>query len=207
MADTPNDYDLFARVENHQIVEYPVYRIHIVSRSHPIEWYTPVTVVPALPAPQFYRNQEKVELKNDGQVLVTYEAVPLSLEQLLQTVYADVIPEEGQEAEVFYSQVDPALAYRIYLLAGNFTMDKLNEFVQTRDYDSMLSLVSYKDSQIPKFSAEAARGIELRDQIWTAMVGFFQQLQQDLVPVPRSLGEVEAIMPALTWGDEEPETP
>lgn len=195
---TPNDLDLYGRLENGVLVEFPVYYFHIQNRAHPVEWYTPAIVEPAEPAPPYHANQEKVEVR-DGKIYVTYEAVPLTLEQLLQSIYADVIPAEGQEPAVYYQDVDPALAARVYTLAGNYTMEKLNAFVQTRNYDSMLSLVSYKDSQIPQFAAEAARGLALRDQIWAAQMTFFQNMVAGTAPVPRSILEIDAMMPELTW--------
>lgn len=201
------DLDLFGRVKNGEIVEFPVYRIHITNRSHPLDWYTPAVEQPKPELPPFSVYERTVELK-DGYINVSYSVRAYTLEELLaQLRKMPNLEDPSAEPEVVsIAEVEPAMVQRIYSLASDYLTEKLVNFAATRGYgtpnvDAFTSLTTYKDSLIPKFKNEAARGLSFRDQAWANMLNFFGQVSIGAAPVPTTIAEIDALIPALTWED------
>lgn len=196
---TLNDLDLFARVVDGKVVEYPVYRIHIKNRAHPLSFYTPVVKTEA-PAPdQFGTVDESLEVRSDA-VHVVYTKRPLTLAEILRTFQAQN-PEDPMApmAAKSISEIDPATIQHVYSLAGDYVSVKLDEFARTRKYNDFIHLTGYRYSAIPSFAAEAMRGYTLRDQIWANLLNYFTQVTTGAVPVPTSIADVDALIPDMTW--------
>ena len=207
MAEVQNDLDLFGRVKNGEIIEFPVYRIHITNRSHPLSWYTPAIELPKPELPPFSVYERHLEVKN-GVIEISYTSRAYTLEELLSQLKKEPnLENPGAEPTVVsIADVDPAMVQRIYSLASDHLTTKLVEFAATRGYgtvnvDAFTSLTTYKDSIVPKFKAEATRGLALRDQAWANMLTYFSQVATGAVPVPTTIAEVDALIPALTWED------
>lgn len=77
--------------------------------------------------------------------------------------------------------------------------NRLDVFAQTRNYDGILSACTYVTSAIPKFSSEAAACVALRDQTWTAAYAILAEVTSGQRPVPSSIADFEAELPALSW--------
>lgn len=205
MATVENDLDLFGRVKNGTIVEFPVYRLHIKNRSHPLSWYTPVVELPKPELPAFHCYERALEVK--GSVIeLSYTTRPYTLQELLgqlRKLPTGENPDE-QPSVIPINEVDPATIQQVYGLVSNYLTDKLIAFAATRGYgsanvDSFTSLMTYSDSIIEKFKNEALRGKALRDQAWANMLGYFAKVTTGEVPVPTTMEEIDAIIPELTW--------
>ena len=197
--DTLNDLDLFARVVDGKVVEYPVYRIHIKNRAHPLSFYTPVVKTEA-PAPdEFGTVDESLEVRPDS-VHVVYTKRPLTLAEILRTFQVQN-PEDPMAPMTAksISEIDPATVQHVYSLAGDYVSVKLDEFARTKQYNDFIHLTGYRYSAIPSFAAEAMRGYTLRDQIWANLLNYFTQVTTGAVPVPTSIADVDALIPAMTW--------
>lgn len=196
---TLNDLDLFARVVDGKVVEYPVYRIHIKNRAHPLSFYTPVVKTEA-PAPdQFGTVDESLEVRPDA-VHVVYTKRPLTLAEILHTFQVQNLedPMAPMTAKLI-SEIDPATVQHVYSLAGDYVSVKLDEFARTKQYNDFIHLTGYRYSAIPSFAAEAMRGYTLRDQIWANLLNYFTQVTTGAVPAPTSIADVDALIPAMTW--------
>ena len=205
MATVENDLDVFGRVKNGKIIEYPVYRLHIKNRAHPLSWYTPVIekAKPELPAFNCYT--QAVEVK-DGFIELSYSVRPYTLQELLSQLR--IMPSgedpEAQPTAVSVADVDAAMIQQIYGLASNYVTDQLVAFAATRGYgtagvDAFTSLMTYADSQIEKFRVEALRGKSLRDQAWANMLTYFSKVTSGEVPIPTSMEDIDVLIPELTW--------
>lgn len=194
-----NDLDEFARVIDGKIVEYPVYRLHIKNRAHPLDWYTPVVQNPKPELPPFSSYKSNLSVVG-GTVVVSYTVVPQGLAEILHNL--TTVNEANERVAPSIADVPPATVEKVYDLVGDYVMGKLSQWAATRKYTSFNSLTDYRDSAIPKFKAEALRAIELRDQIWTILIGYFTQVTSGELPVPTSLSEIDALMPVLLWPDE-----
>ena len=196
---TLNDLDLFARVVDGKVVEYPVYRIHIKNRAHPLSFYTPVVKTDP-PAPdEFGTVDESLEVRSNA-VHVVYTKRPLTLGEILRTFRVQN-PEDpmGPMTVKPISEIDPATVQHVYNLAGDYVSVKLDEFARTKQYKDFVHLTGYRYSAIPSFAAEAMRGYTLRDQIWASLLNYFTQVTTGAVPVPTSIADVDALIPAMTW--------
>ena len=76
---------------------------------------------------------------------------------------------------------------------------RLDTWAQSRGYDGILSACTYATSQIPRFQAEGQHCVDLRDQTWARLYEILAEVEAGTRPVPLSLAEIEADLPALTW--------
>ena len=207
MSAEQNDLDLFGRIINGEIIEFPVYRIHVTNRSHPLSWYTPAIEKANPELPPFSVYERHLDIK-DGFIEVSYTVRAYTLEELLSQLKKEPnLEEPGAEAVIIsIADVDPAMVQRIYGMASDYLTTKLVEFAASRGYgtsnvDAFTSLTTYKDSVVQKFKNEASRGLALRDQAWANMLTYFNQVATGAVPVPTTIAEVDALIPPLTWAD------
>lgn len=194
---TPSDLDVFARVQNGVIIEVPVYRMHIRNRAHPAAWYYPVLNANQVDEVPFHRVAVDYVITGDV-VTATYSSVPLTLPELLNQVYrTQDIGTTG--TGVLFSQVDPELAQHIWKLASEYAEQKLIDFVATKNYTSLDSVFRYRNSTVAAFRQDAERVQFLLDSLWTNLVGYYEQIVSETLPVPRSLEEIESHIPAFAW--------
>lgn len=202
MTPQENDLDLFAMVRDGKVVEYPVYRLHIRNRAHPIEWYSRVTEHEKPELPPFHYHETKIEMIN-GVVHVSYPATPYTLSQLLSQLKTESDDPAQESQPMSIGDVDPAMVQHLYGLTSNYVHAKLDEFAQTRGYNNLDSLLGkYTNSTIPKFAMEAARGRLLLDTAWTNLLTYFDGIMAGTTPVPTSMLDIDANLPPLTWEDE-----
>lgn len=208
----PNDR--FVRIKDGVIVEPFVLRNHIKNRRHPLHWYTRVveTPVPQVDAYHYVTSEPIITL--DGRVVIEHNVVAKSLDQVLRDLAIpanDPMDPMAQPTPPNIQDMDPQVVQKIYLLLGDHFHAKLDAFAQTRGYASLTTLLHYKGSAIPSFAAEAARGEQLRDEVWGVLLSVFDEVVKGERPVPISLAEVEDLIPEFTWEPsetpEEPETP
>ena len=195
-----NDLDVFARVTDGKVVEYPVYRIHIRNRAHPLSYYHRVVDAGAPTPDEFGTVDQTLEVHPDNTVHVVYTKRPLTLSEILRTFKVQNIkdPMASVEAKPI-SEIDPATIQHVYSLAGDYISVKLDEFARTKQYKDFIHLTGYRYSAIPSFAAEAMRGYTLRDQIWANLLGYFTEVTSGAVPVPTSIADIDAVIPNLTW--------
>lgn len=195
----------YARLVDGVIAEYPVFEIHIKNRSHPFHWYTECVYddKPELPdAFHYLKEHTKVvfnKLRDKNEVRVSYSIKEYTLTNLLNKIYktSPNLLEESPNKNL--SEIDPALATRIMELADKHIIFKLDEFAKTRRYDSLISLCLYRNDINPTFAAEAERGATLRSLTWQAANVYITKLMSDQLPVPKTVKDIEAQLPALTW--------
>lgn len=199
-AKPESDLDLFARVKEGKIIEFPVYRLHIKNRAHPIDWYTPVKEIGKEETlPPFSYQQRTVELVG-VEVIATYTTKEYSLAELLNQLNRGMDPVLGREVQApKIEELDPALVAQVYKLTSEYATSKLNAFAQERGYDNIYTLCDYRDSMFDKFRIEGLRGYQLRDQVWIALITYFEEVQNGTKPVPVSISEIDAVFPAMTW--------
>jgi hypothetical protein len=77
------------------------------------------------------------------------------------------------------------------------TQVRLDSLAKAWGYDSMLSLVSYCDSLVPRFAAEAIAGRDFRDATWSAVVVLQDQLVVGTVATPSTIGAYFELLPAI----------
>ena len=196
-----DDNEIYCRVVDGVVVEYPVYALHIRNRAHPFSMYTKVvfTTKPTLPDFAFYT--EKLELVN-GIPLVTYGIAYKSLQTILNELHqvdgAPTLP--GQEPTPKpIEEVPPATLGRVLELAKELVQARLDAWARTKEYDGILSATTYANSTNPTRATESAKAILNRDITWDAMYDYMDKVTSKQLPVPMKESEIVAQLPELTW--------
>lgn len=185
----------YARIENHQIVQFPMTEQDINNRNVPNDIYYTCyyddepTIDPII--------EYVVEIpKIIGIcVYVKHEVRKRTIEE----VFAFVASLQTSETSITIQDVPLDLFYSVVKLVKDKTQSVMDAFAQTRGYDNMGSLCNYLTSSVPSYATEAARGIALRDQTWTALNIYINNVQTGVEPVPTSWSVLEAQLPAYTW--------
>ncbi len=188
----------YARVANGVITEYPVYGQHIQNRSEPLDWYTEV-VYDARPAVPAYHYAQEMPVVEGTKVRVSYVVKALDLSSLLKHINPSDLFMPGMSTPVDIADVDPTAIDRIKALATIHVQEQLDAFAQAKGYDNLLSCTSYKDSTVVQFSTEASIAIQLRDQVWGALYQYFEDVTTGTKPVPVSINDIAAELPAFVW--------
>lgn len=76
---------------------------------------------------------------------------------------------------------------------------RLDDFARTRNYDGILSACTYATSTVTKFKAEGQACVNLRDATWEAAYNILAQVQAGTRPMPQTIADIEADLPALAW--------
>lgn len=74
----------------------------------------------------------------------------------------------------------------------------LDEFAQTRGYDSIMSATTYAASTNTKFSAEGQYCVSARDEVWAAAYTLLDDVKTGRLPMP-ALEDIFVMLPALVW--------
>lgn len=87
-------------------------------------------------------------------------------------------------------------------LIARFTsaiQQRLDEFARSRHYDNILSACTYATSTVPKFKSEGQACVNLRDATWAAAYDILAKVQAGQRPMPNSIADIEADLPAAVW--------
>ncbi len=87
-------------------------------------------------------------------------------------------------------------------IRANFVKDiqkRLDDFARTRNYDGILSACTYATDPNPKFAAEGQYCVNKRSETWAAGYAILEQVQLGQRPMPTSIADIEADLPALAW--------
>jgi len=76
---------------------------------------------------------------------------------------------------------------------------RLNEFAQTRGYDTMLSACTYATSTVTKFAEEGQYCVDARDATWNKLYEIMAKVEAGTRPVPSGYSDIEAELPVLEW--------
>ncbi|WOI45838.1 hypothetical protein [Acidovorax sp. BLS4] len=96
-------------------------------------------------------------------------------------------------------RVRPADVGHITAAATARAQARLDGWARSRNYDGILSLATYANSAVPRFAAEAARGIELRDATWAKLYEVLTAVQAGERPMPSTWAALEEELPPLAW--------
>ena len=77
--------------------------------------------------------------------------------------------------------------------------EKLDNFAKTRGYDSILSACTYATSKVNKFRIEGQYCVDARDLTWATCYEIMEKVKVGIVPVPKSLADIEHLLPKLEW--------
>lgn len=79
------------------------------------------------------------------------------------------------------------------------TQRRLDDFAQTRDYNSILSAATYATSTVPRFAADGQYAVEARDATWGKLYEMLGEVEAGTRPMPSGYAEIEPLLPKLEW--------
>lgn len=111
-----------------------------------------------------------------------------------------LVLKPGQRLE--YVDQQPSAA-EIRQAAVQAVQNRLDSVARERNYDSMLSLATYANSEVPRFRQEALLGIQWRDNCWTALYALEASIERGEIIRPQTAQEAITqaleVLPHLEW--------
>ncbi len=180
--------DIYGKVDNGIVIEFPVTVDIILNRGHSVHDYTPVTFVTA---PYYDTTRQKltrgVSVRN-GRIYVEFTLTSLSLNEVLQSFKTDA----GVKA---ISEIDTGLIEYVRSLLSNHVEVCLDRLCNLRDYSSLNNaLARYRNSTIEAFKKESDYLQLCLDNAWKAMGAYQTSLLTGKIPLPTSIDEVDAVV-------------
>ena len=193
--------ETYCRIEDGQIVEYPVYALHIRNRAHPFSMYTKVSFAQKPEVPDFCYLTSKIELISNIP-LVTWQIVEKPLQVVLNELHnvngSPALPGE-EPTRVEIEDVPLPTMQRVVKLAKDMVQARLDTWASTKEYDGIVSACTYVSSTNPTRAAEGLKACVNRDLSWDAMYAYMEKVQTKAKPVPLKVEEIVAELPELTW--------
>lgn len=132
-----------------------------------------------------------------------YKAPDNSLHFLDDSSFEHLLPPgSAQITEEEYARLTAPSALTQAQIEAQFTasiQQRLDDFARTRNYDNILSACTYATSTVAKFKAEGQACVNLRDATWAAAYDILAKVQAGQRPMPTSIADIEADLPALEW--------
>lgn len=191
--------ELFARVHNDKVVEYPISRMQIVNSGEQVSYFYPVRFGRKPKTVPAYHFAKEVLGIMDDYVQVTYAITPIGLDQLLIRVYHPGGVLNDTFESVTFASTEPALYTALIESIKLEVQDRLDKFAQERAYDNMVSCITYRDSAVNQFRNDANRCITIRDTTWATLYAYLAEVEAGTKPVPKNRSYLMSLLPATTW--------
>lgn len=89
--------------------------------------------------------------------------------------------------------------HELQIIIVRAVQQSLDDFAQTRGYDSIMSAATYATSSVPNFAAEGRRAVDLRDATWAKLYELLDEVKAGTRPVPAGFEEIVGDLPTLGW--------
>lgn len=109
-----------------------------------------------------------------------------------------LITSDDQGYPVLEDPLLPTVGQMQVLFTGAI-QQRLDDFARTRNYDGILSACTYATSTVAKFKSEGQACVNLRDATWAAAYTILAEVQAGDRPMPVSIADIEADLPAVVW--------
>ena len=198
---------IFARIEDGQVVQYPMTYDDINERNTPNDVYYQCffsdddsPLIPSLSE----RVTEKLTIVGTS-VYVSKTLVKKTITDMFTYLYdiATVINEEGV-VSIDRSKVstDVYLAFEDAIKAE--VQKKLDDFAREKGYDDLRSASAYTNSNIEVYRTESIRACELRDLTWYTLYVYFNDVITGVRDLPVTWNDIAQNLPELTWTTTQP---
>lgn len=181
--------DLYGKVENGVIVEFPVTVSVIKARGHSLFNYNPVKFNYK---PGYDDGIGKLATNlsiKDGHIVVDYSVTPLTLAEVLASFRINETTVKQ------YADIPMSVNAYTQSLLKNLVETKINQLANQRDFDSFDSAISrYSNSSDPKLKKEAAYLNQVLTEAWRSLATLNANLKSNAVALPPTVEAVEAYL-------------
>lgn len=134
-----------------------------------------------------------------GEPRYVYDVVTLSPYDFVKQNYYDVLSPYFHLERLAIDTIPQEVFGKMVKAVLDLGTMELDRFAQTRGYDGIVSLVSYKGDSNSRFDAEGTRGMELRSLYWSTLTEFNEAIIAGQREFPRDIESILAMVPKLTW--------
>jgi hypothetical protein len=190
------------KTTNEQVTEYQIYSLY-PNTSFPRPFVAPEEFALIFPSPRIEYNQ-LIEilvqgipvLGSKGNYSETWVIAPKFSE------YTDengtvITVEQQQTNAIAQDKIEKLVVLKASVVAS--VQKRLDEFAQTRNYDSILSACTYSTSNVVKFKTEGQFAVDARDSSWAILYQILADIQDGKRPMISSFADIELEFPTLTW--------
>ncbi len=190
--------NIYAKVTNGKVVEYPVSELHIHNRSQPKSMYTlcKKDTKPTITSQQYLTETLEV---TPNLVLVHYNVVDKTLQQLLDGFKDPSSNTLINPTPLNISAISTADIAKVSELTNIHVQTLLDDFAVTKGYDNINSTISYLNSTVLAYSTEAATASALRDNVWSTLNTYLTDVTAGTLPLPLKVSDIEAVLPTFVW--------
>ena len=75
----------------------------------------------------------------------------------------------------------------------------LDDLAKERQYDNIVSAISYANSTVESYRNEAVHCMTVRDSVWKAWSDFLNEIENQNKPIPTTYIEVFSLLPSISW--------
>ena len=193
--------NIFARIVNNRIVQFPVTVDQINERDTPTDLYYRCFFPDIHPE---VRLHEKVVYtpRLVGEAVYVFESVETrSTDEMFDYLYGTAGEQTPTGLVLSPSKVTDELYLAFVEVVKHRVQKEMDVFARTREYDDVKSACDYVNSVIPTYKAEAQRCIYLRDMTWSQLFNYLNTVRAGSLPLPQKWEDIAAYIPPFTWED------
>lgn len=189
----------YARLQNGRIVEFPVNNNTITEDELKTGEVVKVVDTGTKLVEDKFHKVTCVLTMVAGIPTYIYSIDLLTSDEFVQKNYIDVLKTYFHLPILNAATIPPAVVEKMIEAVKDLGTLELDRFAQSRGYDNIISLVSYRGDPSPRFAEEAERGMQLRSKYWSNLTEFKEQVVSGVVEFPRDVKGITDMFPTLTW--------
>lgn len=180
--------DIYGKVTNGVIVEFPVTVDIILNRGHNVNDYC---LAVFSTEPNYNRACQKLQRKivtRQGKIYVEFEIQPRSLSEVLSSF-------KTKDGVVDIKDVEFSLIVYTKSLLTNHAEESLDRLCNLRGYSSLNNaLARYRDSSIEAFKKESDYLQACLDNAWKVLIAYQAEMMAGKAPLPTSIEDLDAVL-------------
>lgn len=182
---------VYAKIVNDIVVEYPA------DHRQGTEGLTEVELFDKPAYNPFVHLVETIE-KLEGKWCHYWKEIPKTRQEYVDEHYLKLLEPFSTAPRYSKEYLSEELIQRLINNLIRLGTWELDRFAQSRGYDNLLSLVSYRGDQYEIFRQEAERGFHLRSVYWSNFHKLLYELESG-GELPRTMKDIMDLFPELSW--------
>lgn len=188
---------IFAKISDNKVIEYPVTLQQIENRRHHVSDYTPCQYSVKPFQPKYHTLKERLDIFDD-KVLVTYDIQPMTFRSILNIANQDVRSGHNRNKQIFVKDINQELLHILNIKASEFIQVCLDDLAKQHKFDSMVSLISWLGSENSEWVTLAKNATKLRDTVWKEFIIYMDKVKNNEEPLFKTPEELLSKLPKLT---------
>ena len=170
--------DVYARVIDGKVTEYPVIHHQIALRRHPVSFYHPCKFGAIPTVPNFHFIVEVLEVRNQY-IKVSYDIKPIPLGTLLSRINDDTDPKS-------------AIALRIRFLIISYMKKQLDKYAVELGFPTMQVGCNFKNKYDKESIFQSRKCQKVNDQIVTLICRCEREVESGIMSIHQFYNRMEA---------------